>query len=184
MNLQKLLDKWEIKCDLNLILSMWNESGRYWHTLDHLNDLISQIDKNKDKYTELEYEKLILISLFHDVIYDPSRTDNEERSAEFLMKCVKNKYNKDILDIKQAILDTKSNTSNNELSEDFISYDMDILNRPLNDLIQWEKSIRSEYGIYPDKKYKKGRLSFLNSIMKEYKNPDLLKLINWVSKNY
>ena len=43
MNLQELLNKWNIKCDVNTLLSMWNESHRSYHTLDHLNDLFSLI---------------------------------------------------------------------------------------------------------------------------------------------
>ena len=45
MNLQELLNKWNIKCDVNTVLAMWNESHRAYHTLNHLNDLIDQIMK-------------------------------------------------------------------------------------------------------------------------------------------
>jgi predicted metal-dependent HD superfamily phosphohydrolase len=45
MNLQELLNKWNIKCDVNTLLSMWNESHRAYHTLNHLNDVIDQINE-------------------------------------------------------------------------------------------------------------------------------------------
>ena len=119
MNLQELLEKWSIKCDVNTLLSMWNESHRSYHNLNHLNDLINQINENKSKYSENEFDKLMLTALFHDIIYDPSSETNEERSAEFFIECSVNKTNSDILEVKQMILDTKSHTSSNKLSETF-----------------------------------------------------------------
>ena len=87
MNLQKILDKWDIKCDINMLFSMWNESHRYYHNLNHLNDLITQINENKSLYTSKDYEKLMLAAIFHDCVYDPNRTDNEEKSAQFFIEC-------------------------------------------------------------------------------------------------
>jgi len=83
MNLQELLNKWNIKCDVNTFLSMWNESHRSYHTLNHLNDLIDQINENKIYFIDKEYEKLLITALFHDCVYDPMKQDNEEKSAEF-----------------------------------------------------------------------------------------------------
>jgi predicted metal-dependent HD superfamily phosphohydrolase len=52
MNLQELLNKWNIKCDVNTLLAMWNESHRSYHTLNHLNDVIDQINENKSNTLE------------------------------------------------------------------------------------------------------------------------------------
>ena len=71
MDLQQLLEKWNIKCDINTVLAMWNESHRSYHNLNHLNDLISQINENKSNFSEKEYEKLMLTAMFHDIVYDP-----------------------------------------------------------------------------------------------------------------
>ena len=69
MDLQQLLEKWSIKCDINTILSMWNESHRSYHNLNHLNDLISQINENKSKFSEKEYEKLMLADFRNEPKY-------------------------------------------------------------------------------------------------------------------
>ncbi len=185
MNLQQLLDKWGIKCDINTILSMWNESHRSYHNLNHLNDLISQINLNKSKYSEKEYEKLMLTAIFHDVVYDPSSYTNEEDSANFLMECVSDKTNKDILDVKQMILDTKTHNSTTNLSEAFNNYDMNIVERDFDQLLEWEMGISKEYSIYPKEEYKKGRLKFLESLLDKYPNntKNLLKLVEWIKNN-
>ena len=185
MNLQQLLKKWNIKCDINTILSMWNESHRSYHNLNHLNDLISQINENKSKYSEKEYEKLILTALFHDVVYDTASKTNEEDSANFLIECAVDKKNSDILDVKQMILDTKTHNSTTNLSESFNKYDMNIVERDFDQLLEWERGISEEYSIYSKEEYKMGRLKFLESLLDKYTHntENLLKLVECVKNN-
>jgi len=185
MNLQELLNKWNIKCDVNTLLSMWNESHRHYHNLNHLNDLIDQINENKAVYSEKEYEKLLITALFHDCVYDPMKQDNEEKSADFFLECCQDKENKDNQDIKQMILDTKTHKANIPLSETFNKFDMSIVERDFNQLLEWENGIHSEFQPYGDL-YKEGRLKFLESLLDKYPNntENLLKLIDWVKENY
>ena len=184
MNLQDLLNKWNIKCDVKTVLAMWNESHRSYHTLNHLNDLIEQINENKSKYSEKEYEKLMITSLFHDCVYDPTKSDNEEKSAEFFENCCIDKSDADIQDIKQMILDTKTHESTTPLSESFNHYDMSIVERDFDQLLEWEKGIAEEYK-FAGEKYKEGRLKFLDSILDKYPHntENLIKLIEFVKSN-
>ena len=186
MNLQELLNKWNIKCDINTILSMWNESHRHYHNLNHLNDLIDQINENKSKYSEKEYEKLMLAALFHDCVYNPMSSDNEEKSAEFFIECCLDKTNSDVLEVKQIILDTKTHQSTTNLSESFNHYDMSIVERDFEQLLEWEKGISEEFSVYPKEQYKEGRLKFLESLMDKYTHntENLLKLVEWIKTNY
>jgi predicted metal-dependent HD superfamily phosphohydrolase len=183
--MQELLDKWNIKLKYTILLSMWNESHRAYHTQNHLLDLIEQINESKSKFeSQKDYEKMILCALFHDCVYDPMRNDNEEKSAEFFMNCCQEK-NQDILDIKQMILDTKTHEATTPLSEKFNELDMNIVERDFNQLLEWERGIREEYKAYGDM-YKMGRLQFLENLLDKYPNntENLLKLIDWVKINY
>ncbi len=183
--MQELLDKWNIKLDYNVLLAMWNESHRAYHTQSHLLDLIEQINESKTQYqSQKDYEKMILCALFHDCVYDPMRNDNEEKSAEFFMNCCQEK-NQDILDIKQMILDTKTHEATTPLSEKFNELDMNIVERDFNQLLEWEKGIREEYKAYGDM-YKMGRIQFLESLLDKYPHntENLLKLIDYVKENY
>jgi len=150
-----------------------------------LNDLISQINENKSKFSEKEYEKLMLSAIFHDIVYDPSNSTNEEDSANFLMECAVDKSNKDILEVKQMILDTKTHESTTNLSESFNNYDMNIVERDFEQLLDWEKGISEEFSVYPKEQYKEGRLKFLESILDKYPNntENLLQLIEYVKSN-
>jgi len=183
--MQELLDKWNIKLNYNVLLAMWNESHRAYHTQNHLLDLIEQINESKSKFeSQKDYEKMILCALFHDCVYDPMRNDNEEKSAEFFLSCCQEK-NQDILDIKQMILDTKTHEATTPLSEKFNQLDMSIVERDFDQLLEWENGIREEYKAYGDL-YKTGRLQFLESLLDKYPHntENLLKLIDWVKTNY
>ena len=186
MDLQGLLNKWNIKCDINTILAMWNESHRHYHNLNHLNDLISQINEDKSKYSEKEYEKLLITSLFHDIVYDGMKTDNEEKSAEFFTNCCVEKDNTDIQHIRQMILDTKTHKSQDKLTEAFNNYDMNIVERDFDQLLEWEHGIYEEYKGWGRENYKNGRLKFLESLLDKYvdNTDNLLKLVEWVKTNY
>lgn len=187
MDLQKILNSWNIKCDVNSILNMWNESHRHYHTLDHLNEILKLIESDKRFYTEKEYEKLIITTLFHDCIYDPLKNDNEEKSASFFEKCCLLK-NEDLEHITNMILETKNHKSSTKLSESFIDYDMSIINSDFDRLLYWEDGIYNEYKSHGDDSYKIGRLSFLESLLDNSKYIDntenLLKLIDYVKSKY
>ena len=186
MDLQELLNKWNIKCDVNTLLSMWNESHRSYHTLNHLNDLIEQINEGKSKYSQKEYEKLLITALFHDCVYEPMKSDNEEKSADFFMECCQDKLSLDNIDIKNMILDTKTHKATTNLSESFNYYDMNIVERDFDSLLEWEKGIHEEFKGYGNEAYKQGRLKFLESLMDKYPNntENLLKLVEYVKNTY
>jgi predicted metal-dependent HD superfamily phosphohydrolase len=184
--MQELLDKWNIKIDYKVLLSMWNEPHRSYHSQNHLIDLVEQVNESKSFLnSQKEYEKLIICSLFHDCIYDPMRNDNEEKSAEFFMNCCQEK-NQDINHIYQMIIDTKEHKSDDTLSKMFNHFDMNIVERDFDQLLEWESGIKSEYEpVFGIERYKEGRLKFLESLLDKYPNntENLLNLIECVKKN-
>jgi len=183
--MQEILDKWGIKVDYNLLLTMWNESQRSYHTQNHLLDLIDQINEYKDNLSQKEYDKLVLCALFHDIVYDPKKQNNEEMSADFFINSCTDKNNPDILEVKQMILDTKNHIPNTPLSEIFNSFDMKIVERDYDKLLEWEQGIYNEFASYGDL-YKKGRIAFLEKMLDKYPHNthNLLKLIDYVKSNY
>lgn len=184
VDFQSLLDKYQIKANLNMLFDMWNERHRHFHNIEHLNDIIDQI-YNDSKIEEKQKELLYLTALFHDIVYEPTRDDNEEESAEFFLNLCEDKTNPDILSIREAILDTKKHESKTPLDELFNKFDMNIIERDIDSLMKWEHGISQEYKSYGDA-YKKGRLNFLESLLDKYtQNTDnLLKLIDFVKNNY
>ena len=188
MNISELLNKYKIKANTTMLLDMWCESHRGYHNLDHYMDIDKMImnDFSKSKIDEKTCEKLRLVNLFHDIVYNQKNTDNESKSAEFFVSLCMEKNNKDILEINQAILDTAIHKGTTELSEKFNKYDMNIVERDYESLLKWESGIYEEYKFAGDEKYKKGRISFLESIMDKYplNSANINKLIQHVKINY
>ena len=62
------------------IIQRWEESHRYYHNIDHLNHILEQFQILYDieSITKKVFNKLIIVSFFHDGIYIPGAKDNEE----------------------------------------------------------------------------------------------------------
>jgi predicted metal-dependent HD superfamily phosphohydrolase len=188
MNISTLLNKYKIKADANMLLDMWCESHRGYHNLDHYMDINNMIlnDYSKGLIDLKTCEKLCLTNLFHDIVYNPKRTDNEQKSAEFFLSLCLEKNSKDIIDINQAIIDTAKHKGTTPLSEKFNIYDMNIVERDYDSLIKWEEGIYEEFKFAGNTLYKKGRLDFLEGIVNKYplNSSNLAKLIQHVKINY
>lgn len=204
--MQNILDKYKIKIDLNTILSIWNESNRHYHNLNHLNKLLEDI--NNLGLSEIETDVLIIVALFHDIVYDVKNADNEKSSSEFFLDCCEDKSDPYIKIINQIILDTKKHSVSDEfinqdisdknlsnknfkdfyskLSQIFCDLDMSICESSYDELLEWEEGIYDEYKVFGNKIYKENRLKFLESLLDKYVNntDNLLKLIDYVKSNY
>lgn len=68
------------------LLTCWSEPHRHYHTLQHLLECLALFDPVR---TLSRHPGEIELALwFHDAVYDPTRDDNEERSAEWARACV------------------------------------------------------------------------------------------------
>lgn len=182
--INEILKKWGINTTWYEISRRWSETHRYYHTLEHLLDILDQINV-KYPTPSKEREKLILTAIFHDIVYNPARSDNEKKSANYFMSLVK-EVNDDVEDVHDMIMDTQNHKPSTQLSKVFCDMDMDIVKRDFPTLLTWEEEIREEYSIYPDPLYKEHRLKFLHSLLKDYKsnNHNLYDLIDYVTRTY
>ena len=62
----------------------YNELRRSYHSLQHIQQLFGQFDQVKNNLHEPHIIALAL--LYHDVIYEPTRSDNELKSAEYAVE--------------------------------------------------------------------------------------------------
>jgi pantetheine-phosphate adenylyltransferase len=177
MEIQPLLTKWHIRMSQEEILQRWREPHRAYHTCDHLDDLLQQIRAiSKNHITDKYREMLLLTAIFHDIVYDPRRKDNEERSAQLLLQNAPE--NPEIQYIVSIIRDTKTHVPRSPLSHIFCELDMSIVRKPLPDLLQWESGIRHEYNHVPKFLYIIGRVRFLRQMIKRYpENTEALRLL-------
>ncbi|WP_426276962.1 hypothetical protein ACN9MN_17075 [Chryseobacterium sp. S-02] len=159
--------------DQKLIGKLWSEvernysqKGRYYHNLEHLENMFSELDAIKDKISN--YSNISFSVFYHDLIYDASSKSNEEKSAEFAKERLQqlNINESDIAEIYQQILATKAHESSDYNDVNYLlDADLSILGKDLETYINYTQKIRKEYSIYPDLLYKPGRKKVLKHFL-------------------
>ena len=156
-----------------LIQQLWSEietayshPKRHYHTLSHLEHLVAELSMVKE---QLQDWSTVLFSVFyHDIVYNPLRRDNEERSAAIAENRL---FTIDvpttiIESCKTQIMATKahehSDTGDVNL---FTDADLSILGQNEDTYKEYTLGIRKEYALYPDMIYKPGRKSVVQHFL-------------------
>lgn len=175
-----------IDITVDIILKKWSESQRYWHTPKHLYEMLDGVESlfTSKLIDKKEFEILTIVAIFHDIVYEPKRKDNEEKSIEFMISCVHEWDKKDDINyISDLIMETKRHNPIDKLSKLFNNLDIKIINAPFIDLLDWEERIYQEYKWAGKENYKKKRLEFLeNFALLHTENKDnIKKLIDYIN---
>ena len=148
------------------VLDNYRESHRFYHTTQHLFDVISQLVK-LDNFDD----ELFLAAVYHDAVYNAKANDNEEKSAELFLE---HAINSDLFqdqknNISRFILDTKLHKASSEKSQLLITADLNILDQPFSKLLEYERQIFKEFQFVDYKIYLPKRIEVLNQLNKNGK---------------
>lgn len=169
----KLLEKYLTKDNIAYIESKWREPHRVYHDLEHLSNILELIERAKDQksLTDEQFEDLVLIAFFHDVIYDTHGKNNEEQSAElFRQMCGGTIDPARFKTIYSAIMDTEYKgdfyaMASSPESQMFMQFDLDgLVNGNLSRMITDEKKVFKEFGFVDFATYKEVRLNILKGL--------------------
>lgn len=167
---------------------------RTYHNLNHIFDLLSLFDDhfllfkksiNNESDTSKKELVIMLSILFHDIVYEPTSSTNEEDSVTIL-ESVLLAYNFNDKELQQELLDeitkyiltTKThhkkrfeNTFSNQ-NEDvfllfFIDLDLSILASSEDRFNRYSQQIRKEFEVYPENEYISGRSAFLENFLNQ-----------------
>lgn len=175
--------------DTNDIFDKWSLSYRSpYHGTQHLFDILTKMDKDgyrwySDKVNDSLVDKLFLLAVFHDVIYDPKRDDNELQSVDYYMsRMVRNCYE----DVCRTILDTETGNIEDPLSEVFIkNYDRyNLYYGSFNEILNNTKELFKEQQFLDFKIWKEKQIKFLENYINDNKNIEhVIEYIkNWQPK--
>lgn len=141
----------------NEIVLHYSEPQRLYHNLHHLDSLIAGLQDAKSQIQH--WHAVVLAVAFHDVIYDVSKTDNEEQSAEFAANRLVEIVSEETLSqVRELILATKRHveSESNDINY-FTDADLSILGSAPATYREYCNNIRAEYCIYPNELYIPGR---------------------------
>ena len=146
------------------IAAHYNEDGRYYHTLVHIHKMLESLwwialrEPSMGLGTDLR--KIELAVYMHDVIYDTTRSDNEEASADFAEKCLRDLgFPKTFADeVCQLIMITKHNIAPITRNEKaIVDADLAGLGADMPTYIQVAHKVRAEFSHVSAADWVKGR---------------------------
>ncbi|QLE50062.1 hypothetical protein FD724_19545 [Nostoc sp. C057] len=151
----------------NLLVAAYSTPSRYYHTLKHIDRVLSTIQILQGYTNNLAAVQLA--AWFHDVVYDTEAKDNEERSADYAFELL------NTLDIPESTITTVTrlilNTKDHEAavndcdSQVLIDADLAILAAHSVEYEEYAHAIRQEYGWLPEKDYITGRQKVLERFL-------------------
>ena len=152
---------------------LWNEivinycdAGRYYHNLDHLESIISELSDVRDHIPQ--WDTAMFSVFYHDIIYNALRSDNEAQSADKAqMRLQEIGFPKDqITQCVLQILATKGHEPGNDLTTQlFIDADLAIVGKDSKKYSEYSENIRNEFFVYTDNQYKDGRKKVLKHFL-------------------
>lgn len=154
------------------ILQSYSQSGRYYHNADHIAALLLLADEYQDYIDKPSCMGFAI--LYHDIIYDVSKSDNEEQSAYIATERLEQLgvSPEIITDVRRYILATKKH----ELSEGddntvelalFLDFDLSVLGASPEFYDAYAQNIRREYAVYEDAVYYPGRKAVLQAFLQK-----------------
>ncbi|MGQ7854212.1 HD domain-containing protein [Pedobacter sp. WC2501] len=145
----------------------YTHKKRHYHTLSHLENLLTQLTEVKVSIES--WESILFTMFYHDIIYDALKSDNEEKSAELAQKRMSHISvpNHIIDNCKTQIIATKKHLAYPEPDTNyFTDADLSILGQSLENYTTYSQNVRKEYSIYPDLIYNPGRKKVLEHFIK------------------
>ena len=145
----------------------YGEPQRHYHTWDHITALKRHYDSPSDAWSRPE--PVLWALYWHDAIYDPTRGDNEELSAQLLEEQGRGHISDDDLTFAAKIIRATAkhevpdglNASDTHDLALFLDIDLSILGAPAAVFDRYETDVRREYGFVPDEAFRAGRARIL-----------------------
>ena len=148
------------------IVSAYREPHRHYHNLDHVAACLRELDATRDYASNPRVVEMAI--WFHDAVYDPTRGDNEERSAELAERAlarldVGDDTRRTVGDLVRATDHARDPRSSNEAL--LLDIDLSILGQPPEAFDAYERAIRAEYSHVPDAEFAAGRAAVLRKFL-------------------
>lgn len=159
--------------DASLVQPLWPEieklygqRSRRYHNLAHLEKMTAELEGVREEIDD--FAAIVFAIVYHDAVYNATKKDNEEKSAELARKRLGTlSYSPGSVErVVAHILATKSHHKSEDHDTNlFTDADLSVLGAPWEAYREYYQQIRKEYAIYPDLLYKPGRRKVLQHFL-------------------
>ncbi len=149
------------------LLARWAEPHRRYHTTDHLAAVLRHVDDLAGAAADPDAVRLA--AWFHDAVYRPDRSENEERSAALAERALPEAGATRTLTDEVARLvrltighDPAPGDRNGEVLCDA---DLAVLGGTPQEYAEYAAAVREEYAFVPDEDFRAGRADVLRHLL-------------------
>ncbi|WP_240969038.1 hypothetical protein [Streptomyces sp. HNM0575] len=151
------------------LIERWSEPQRRYHTVDHLLDVLNRVDELAPHTPGADVDAVLLAAWFHDAVYRPDRSENEERSAALAERAlpeagVPRSRTDEVARLVRLTVthDPAPGDLNGELLCDA---DLAVLAGSPGEYAQYAAAVRQEYDFVPDGPFLEGRAEVLRQLL-------------------
>jgi predicted metal-dependent HD superfamily phosphohydrolase len=149
------------------LLARWSEPQRRYHTTAHLKAVLDHIDVLEDHADDPALVRLA--AWFHDAVYLPERSTNEERSARLAERALAEVglTVRQIDEVSRLVLLTVTHDPDEDdlNGEVLCDADLAILAAAPDAYAAYAAAVREEYGFVPDEPFREGRAAVLRQLL-------------------
>ena len=147
------------------LVCRYSDTQRHYHTFEHVRDMLQNLHTTDFAANPTLHRAI----WWHDAIYDSTRSDNEERSAELAAHTLAawNESPAEIARVVALILMTKRHEvpADDPVAMALIDLDLHILASQPEKYDLYALNVRAEYGWVTDADFARGRADFLKRML-------------------
>src|SRR5262245_24459706 len=147
----------------------YGEAHRHYHTLEHIAALLALLDQFGEGAEDRDALQLSVV--FHDIVYDPRRGDNEAASARLASERLASLgFSRDLVVKVASYIRATCHAASSEAIGDpdlalFLDLDLSILAAQCGAYRAYAQAVRREYAFVPDQLYRSGRRRVLQGFL-------------------
>ncbi|MFF0834560.1 MULTISPECIES: hypothetical protein [unclassified Streptomyces] len=149
------------------LLARWQEPQRHYHTLTHLTAVLDHVD-TLEKYAA-DPDVVRLAAWFHDAVYLPDRSENEERSAALAERALPEagvpapKTAEAARLVRLTV--THAPAADDPDGQVLCDADLAVLASPPSEYAHYTAEVREEYHFIPSDAFREGRAAVLRQLL-------------------
>ncbi|WP_221348220.1 HD domain-containing protein [Streptomyces beigongshangae] len=149
------------------LLARWAEPRRRYHTLDHLTAVLDHVDVLEEAADDPDLVRLA--AWFHDAVYLPDRSENEERSARLAERALPEAGLSPAATAEVARLVrltvTHAPAADDPNGQVLCDADLAVLASPADAYAAYTTAVREEYAFVPADAFREGRAAVLRQLL-------------------